>query len=106
MWREYVRMELGFEESMRRRWDVLGIKLDEDDQVDMHTDKDDQDAARRAIMQGAIVKSVISNAVKGSFPPPLLSLHNLIAFPISYPKSRSIHFPPYPRLNLSMPCPP
>lgn len=25
MWREYVRMELGFIESLRRRWDVLGL---------------------------------------------------------------------------------
>lgn len=28
MWKEYVKMELGFIESLRRRWDVLGIKLD------------------------------------------------------------------------------
>lgn len=27
MWREYVRMELGFVESLRRRWTVLGIDV-------------------------------------------------------------------------------
>ena len=30
MWREYVRMELGFIEGLRRRWDVLGIAVGED----------------------------------------------------------------------------
>ena len=27
MWREYVRMELGFVESLRRRWSVLGGRV-------------------------------------------------------------------------------
>ena len=27
MWSEYVKMELGFVESMRRRWGVLGIEV-------------------------------------------------------------------------------
>lgn len=27
MWREYVRMKLGFMEGLRRRWDVLGIDV-------------------------------------------------------------------------------
>ncbi|KAH9991760.1 U3 small nucleolar RNA-associated protein 6-domain-containing protein [Russula vinacea] len=29
MWREYVRLELGFVEALRRRWDVLGISLED-----------------------------------------------------------------------------
>lgn len=27
MWREYVRMEMGFVESLRRRWSILGIDV-------------------------------------------------------------------------------
>jgi U3 small nucleolar RNA-associated protein 6 len=85
MWREYVKFELGFVESMRRRWDVLGIGvnrkgkakanssaedgMDESEvekmQVEADAEGDEAEEARRAIMQGAIVKSVITNAVKG-----------------------------------------
>ncbi|KAI0044537.1 hypothetical protein FA95DRAFT_1496860 [Auriscalpium vulgare] len=72
MWREYVKMELGFVESLRRRWDLLGIELDGkgkgtspppplDDAVD---DEVEGDAARIEIMNGAIVKSVITSAAK------------------------------------------
>ncbi|KAF9467295.1 U3 small nucleolar RNA-associated protein 6-domain-containing protein [Collybia nuda] len=90
MWREYVRMELGFVESLRRRWDVLGInaqlsdkgkgKADDLDDPsyrimggrhetepiqDSDMDEEVEGAqARREIMQGAIVKSVITSAVK------------------------------------------
>ena len=103
MWREYVRMELGFVESLRRRWSVLGIDVkgkgkDTDmgtrksvetgadaedlwaglgeeslqpaggaDGMDVDSEEVEADeAARREIMQGAIVKSVISSAVKGA----------------------------------------
>lgn len=109
MWREYVRMELGFIESLRRRWEVLGISLstaattkgkekadeeidpsehislgglgeeveEEEGQgnlrakameIDPETgglDGDEGAAARREIMQGAIVKSVMSSAAGG-----------------------------------------
>ncbi len=81
-------MELGFIESLRRRWGVLGINdkshsddaaakdkalssnlnghddvipIDNDDEPAL----DEGDEARREIMQGAIVKSVISNAAQG-----------------------------------------
>ncbi|KAI0812618.1 U3 small nucleolar RNA-associated protein 6-domain-containing protein [Irpex lacteus] len=88
MWREYVRMELGFVESMRRRWGVLGISVTDKGKgkasPEMHVDQDgamnegqveqmqteadgegdESEKARREIMQGAIVKSVVSNAVK------------------------------------------
>ncbi|KAH9920077.1 uncharacterized protein B0H18DRAFT_957255 [Fomitopsis serialis] len=85
MWREYVKMELGFVESLRRRWGVLGIDVedtkgkgkqrareaDEDEemevekiQVDAEDEGDEGEAARRQIMQGAIVKSVMSSAAK------------------------------------------
>ena len=80
-------MELGFVESMRRRWGVLGINvqgkgkgraqgdepvdggMDEGQVEQMQTsadgEGDDAEQARREIMQGAIIKSVVSNAVKG-----------------------------------------
>lgn len=89
MWREYVKFELGFVESMRRRWELLGIDMNgkgkanaqanvEDgmnegdvEQLQAEADADEgggeAEEARRAIMQGAIVKSVISNSVKGAF---------------------------------------
>ncbi|KAJ6593671.1 U3 small nucleolar RNA-associated protein 6-domain-containing protein [Mycena capillaripes] len=83
MWREYVRMELGFIESLRRRWDVLGLdqkgKGREEDSShavqDGHAvqateeellagEADPSAEARTAIMHGAIVKSVIASAVQ------------------------------------------
>ncbi|GBE81415.1 predicted protein [Sparassis crispa] len=96
MWREYVRMELGFVESLRRRWGVLGIDVAQGDKgkgkemekekaidegllafedeamgegedVQMAADQEEgaeDEAARREIMQGAIVKSVMDNAAK------------------------------------------
>ncbi len=101
MWREYVRMELGFVESLRRRWSVLGIDvkgtgkdtvagkdqgkdkgkgaddrwngIGEEDEgeadgmdVDAEEDLTEDEVARRQIMEGAIVKSVISSAVTGA----------------------------------------
>ena len=47
LWREYVKMELGFMESVRRRWDVLGIETGEE---------------QEKVMNGGIVETVISNA--------------------------------------------
>ncbi|KAJ8077009.1 U3 snoRNP protein [Marasmius tenuissimus] len=88
MWKEYVKMELGFIESLRRRWDVLGIDetqtkpdkgkekekerlldveiLDEDGDLPMTTatDEDTAPAARKEIMGGVIVKAAISSAVQ------------------------------------------
>ena len=100
MWREYVRMELNFVESLRRRWSVLGIDVkgkgkesvkqksisrvrgaDSGEESDLggHHDEDadgmdvdgkeelgEDEAASKQILEGAIVKAVISNAVKGA----------------------------------------
>ncbi|KAF8134593.1 U3 small nucleolar RNA-associated protein 6-domain-containing protein [Boletus edulis] len=96
MWREYIRMELGFIEGMRRRWNVLGINTKDegteaekglgididmndiaepvviDEQRERPPDEviaaekggDEGEAARQAIMDGAIVKSALSSAAK------------------------------------------
>lgn len=75
MWKEYVKMELGFIESLRRRWDVLGIKVPEEAQKNTgdpggemlgeEYEGDAGAAARRKVMEGAIVESVISSAARG-----------------------------------------
>jgi U3 small nucleolar RNA-associated protein 6 len=99
MWKEYVKMELGFMESLRRRWDVLGIKVESgstgkgkqkateedpsrflmderseevaatyeslDIDIPMEGDTDDGAEARRQILEGAIVISVIESAAQG-----------------------------------------
>jgi len=74
MWREYVRLELGFVEALRRRWDVLGISLESDSSQDRESrgeriDREEEaamgDTARRAIMDGAIVRQAIDGAAKG-----------------------------------------
>lgn len=75
MWREYVRLELGFIEAVRRRWGLLGITLDSVDgeggeqgeRVDRAEEQAMGDAARRAIMDGAIVRQAIDSAAKGEF---------------------------------------
>jgi U3 small nucleolar RNA-associated protein 6 len=75
LWREYVRLEMGFVEAVRRRWDVLGISLDDDEdddegggqgeRVDRAEEEAMGDMARRAIMGGAIVRQAIDSAAKG-----------------------------------------
>lgn len=74
MWREYVRLELGFVEAVRRRWGLLGITLDsgegegeQGERVDRAEEEAMGDAARRAIMDGAIVRQAIDSAAKGEF---------------------------------------
>ena len=74
MWREYVRLELGFVEAVRRRWGLLGITLDSDDcegeqgeRVDRAEEQAMGDAVRREIMDGAIVRQAIDSAAKGEF---------------------------------------
>ncbi|KAJ6558535.1 U3 small nucleolar RNA-associated protein 6-domain-containing protein [Mycena vulgaris] len=75
MWREYVRMELAFIESLRRRWDVLGLDQKGKGKEEavhavqateelLEADADQGAEARAAIMQGAVVRSVITSAAK------------------------------------------
>ncbi|TDL26211.1 hypothetical protein BD410DRAFT_716636 [Rickenella mellea] len=99
LWREYVKMELGFVESLRRRWEVLGLDETKDEkgatqnrEAAVETDgpsamdadgADESEEARKEVMDGAIVNAVISNAVKAIPSFPLFnSIHSLI---ISYP---------------------
>ncbi|KAH0589246.1 hypothetical protein H2248_005008 [Termitomyces sp. 'cryptogamus'] len=83
-------MELGFVESLRRRWEILGIgttaQEKEDDSaadpsnlimpgVDQEvvsaedsTEEETGAEARKEILQGAIVKSVMNSAAQGIHP--------------------------------------
>lgn len=65
-------MELGFVESLRRRWEVLGLDIvaddvqgGADDAMVEDVDADSGEEARKEVLQGALAKAVISNAVKG-----------------------------------------
>jgi U3 small nucleolar RNA-associated protein 6 len=100
MWTEYVKMELGFIESLRRRWDVLGIDVgkgdkgkDREQEIDIDMDDDEtgvdldakdaveeeDESARNEIMEGAIVKAAISNAAQGPSHPLFLTIVSLVA---------------------------
>ena len=48
LWTEYVKMEMGFIERLRRRWEVLGVAMENEE-----------------VMSGAIVETVITNALQG-----------------------------------------
>ncbi|KAF8160946.1 U3 small nucleolar RNA-associated protein 6-domain-containing protein [Crassisporium funariophilum] len=114
IWREYVKMELGFVESLRRRWDVLGIKVAGSDEVEKKEDpsrhimgaRDYEEAeeasssmeveyggdsgaeARKQVMDGAIVASVISSAARAI---PRFELFESIKEAISnYPSPESL----------------
>lgn len=116
MWKEYVKMELGFVEGLRRRWEVLGIKVDlkgkakeepvEENVETMEVDdieEDSGEAARREIMNGAIVKTVIANAAKGLYLfPCALDILMLKRF-CSATKSRVVHRITRPIDQLSIP---
>lgn len=77
LWREYLKMELGFVESLRRRWEVLGLDANAPDSsseqpndtadADDATvpDTDNSEKARKDVLQGALAKAVITSAVKG-----------------------------------------
>ncbi|EPQ57473.1 hypothetical protein GLOTRDRAFT_38919 [Gloeophyllum trabeum ATCC 11539] len=122
MWREYVKMEMGWLESVRRRWSVLGLTddkgkgketgkkgisrvlggegeepeadgegmdVDGDAQVRVEGERgDESEAARKEILEGAIVKAVISSAVKAIPTLPLFtSLHTALT---TYPSPPSL----------------
>ncbi|KAF5330694.1 hypothetical protein D9619_006041 [Psilocybe cf. subviscida] len=131
MWTEYVRMELGFVESLRRRWAVLGISVPGDGDAKASASKEDKEKkekkksdpsnaimgekvedelhaggdaaeaeemyhektdagaeARRAVMDGAIVASVIDSAVKAI--PRYEMVESLMAVISSYPCAEAL----------------
>ena len=105
MWREYVRLELGFVEALRRRWDVLGISLEDSsdrgrgqgreqesqgERIDRAEEEAMGDEARGAIMDGAIVRQAIDGAAKGEHNPPTLALRLAAHFIL-----RQAHLHPY-----------
>jgi hypothetical protein len=132
MWREYVKMELGFVESMRRRWEVLGIKVGEGDAKGKQKEEAQPDAegidpspdvtagegdtmdveeenvdetgfeARKQIMEGAIVKSVITNAAQGPWYCPFSRSLSLTC-PVSITQNRAIRS--FTSCHLGLPLP-
>ncbi|KAL1748436.1 U3 small nucleolar RNA-associated protein 6-domain-containing protein [Schizophyllum fasciatum] len=90
LWKEYVRLELGFVESMRRRWEVLGIELHEQADEGKGKGKSDpqleqREAQRDIVLRGAIVREVISQATTAIPHSDLYSaLHEVISrYPLS-----------------------
>lgn len=111
LWTEYVKMELTYIESLRRRWAVLGIdatdtkgKKKGDGETGAPTPDDESDESRRQVMQGAIVLAVMASAVKGSRTAHVSFLKLTISWATSTPNDPAIflspipsHFIPYPR---------
>lgn len=64
IWVEYVKMELNFVETLRRRWETLGIKQ-EPNGDDPEMEMPEGETARKVILDGGIVKQVITEAVAG-----------------------------------------
>ena len=59
-------MELGWCEFLKRRWGTLGIQfIDGDLEVSSSTTQADAEAARKEVLNGAIVKEVLKNALHG-----------------------------------------
>jgi U3 small nucleolar RNA-associated protein 6 len=75
LWTEYVKMEMMFVETLRRRWKVLGLEQEEPVQIEGSEDDHAEDLpgmnmnagaeARKEVLRGAIVKSAIGSAVQG-----------------------------------------
>lgn len=62
LWREYVRMELGYVESLRKRWELLGVPSAAE-QPDGE-EGEDSESARQMVLDGEIVRTVVANAAK------------------------------------------
>lgn len=73
LWTEYVRMELGYCEGLRRRWKVLGLE----------TSNSEDASPREAILSGAIIRAVISSATQSL--PTLELLGSIQSLLQSYP---------------------
>jgi hypothetical protein len=59
-------MELGWCEFLKRRWETLGIQPIEGDlEASSSTTQVEAEAARKDVLNGAIVKEVLKNALHG-----------------------------------------
>ncbi|CAE6531606.1 unnamed protein product [Rhizoctonia solani] len=74
LWTEYVRMELGYCEGLRRRWKTLGIDP---------ASQNEEGQAIDAIISGAIIRAAISSATESL--PALALLGSIQALLLSYP---------------------
>ncbi|PPQ98431.1 hypothetical protein CVT24_004110 [Panaeolus cyanescens] len=82
LWKEYVKMELGYIESLRRRWEVLGIKTSGEEETEGREETEEEGNvgadARRKVMEGEIVAQVISSAGQGMNDISLVEMNRLI----------------------------
>ena len=58
LWVEYIKFEMGFVETLRRRWEVLGIEPGKAE------GGEEEEEGVEQVMRGAIVKTVIEEAGK------------------------------------------
>lgn len=74
LWREYIKLELGWVEGLRRRWQVLGVNIEPKAGVDVDTDAltggegsfgPDGEDARKAILSGQLALHAINSALEG-----------------------------------------
>jgi U3 small nucleolar RNA-associated protein 6 len=75
LWCEYVKMEISWCEILRRRWDTLGIAQYATPKEGSGTGELSEDIkeTRAQVLNGAIVKEVVTNALKGTLIPALLT---------------------------------
>ncbi|KAF8621532.1 hypothetical protein AX15_007704 [Amanita polypyramis BW_CC] len=69
LWREYVKMELVFAESIRRRWEMLGVRAE----------NDGEEGAGREILEGRLVAVAIRHAAEAAGPKVVDELGSLAA---------------------------
>ncbi|QRV82646.1 U3 small nucleolar RNA-associated protein 6 [Ceratobasidium sp. AG-Ba] len=74
LWTEYIRMELGYCEGLRRRWKTLGVDA---------ASPDENAEAREEILSGKIVQAVITSAIQSA--PTLELLGSIQKLLRSYP---------------------
>lgn len=63
LWREYIKLELGWVEALRRRWKVLGINNTSAGEVGEGSFGPDGEDARKAILGGQLVLQAIKSAL-------------------------------------------
>ncbi|KAG8829024.1 U3 snoRNP protein [Serendipita sp. 411] len=99
LWCEYIKMELGWCELLRRRWETLGIptnleNLSAAENAEVATSSElDVKSARKEVLKGAIVKEVLKDALKAQ---PSLRLFNALSSTLEgYPTPLAIALIPF-----------